>query len=92
MEMCCLFTKRQNVRHLQTQSIYRQQNKCDWKVKICSGKGRKHCGKRRKCWKPAFSPFNAMISNDRGLDCAGKSQLLSKQQNSRLLQIYSIYK
>ena len=27
-----------------------------------------------------------MISNDRGPDCAGKSQLLSKQQNSRLLQ------
>ena len=23
---------------------------------------RKHCGKRRKCWKPAFSPFSKMFS------------------------------
>ena len=23
---------------------------------------RKHCGKRRKCWKPAFSPFPRMFS------------------------------
>ena len=23
---------------------------------------RKHCGKRRKCWIPAFSPFPAMFS------------------------------
>ena len=22
---------------------------------------RKHCGKRRKCWKPAFSPFPTMF-------------------------------
>ena len=25
-------------------------------------KGRKHCGKRRKCWSPAFSPFPTMFS------------------------------
>ena len=25
--------------------------------------GRKHCGKRRKCWFPAFSPFPTMFSN-----------------------------
>ena len=24
--------------------------------------GRKHCGKGRKCWLPAFSPFPAMFS------------------------------
>ena len=23
---------------------------------------RKHCGKRRKCWLPAFSPFTTMFS------------------------------
>ena len=23
---------------------------------------RKHCGRRRKCWKPAFSPFSTMFS------------------------------
>ena len=27
------------------------------KIEICFGKGRKHCGKRRKCWLPAFTPF-----------------------------------
>ena len=31
--------------------------KCDWKIEICFGTGKKHCGKRRKCWLPAFSPF-----------------------------------
>ena len=33
------------------------------KLKICVGKGRKHYGKRRKLWFPAFSPFFAMFSN-----------------------------
>ena len=27
-----------------------------------AGNGRKHCGKRRKCWLPAFSPFPTMFS------------------------------
>ena len=26
------------------------------------GKGRKHCGKMRSCWLPAFSPFPTMFS------------------------------
>ena len=30
--------------------------------KLNLGKGRKHCGKRRKCWLPAFSPFPTMFS------------------------------
>ena len=33
-------------------------NKCDSKAEVCSGMIRKHCGKRRKCWLPAFSPFH----------------------------------
>ena len=32
------------------------------KKNFCFGKGRKHCGKRRKCWLPAFSPFPTMFS------------------------------
>ena len=32
------------------------------KIEICFGKGRKHCGKRRKCWLPAFSPFPTVFS------------------------------
>ena len=27
------------------------------KLKVYVRKGRKQCGKRRKCWLPAFSPF-----------------------------------
>ena len=30
---------------------------------ICPGKDRKHCGKRRKCWLPAFSSFPTMFPN-----------------------------
>ena len=30
--------------------------------KICICMVRKHCGKRRKCWEPAFSPFPTMFS------------------------------
>ena len=32
------------------------------KLKFWFGKDRKHCGKRRKCWLPAFSPFPTMFS------------------------------
>ena len=35
---------------------------CYRKMEIWFGKGRKHCGKRRKCWLPAFSPFPTMFS------------------------------
>ena len=31
-------------------------------MEIHFGKSRKHCGKRRKCWLPAFSPFPTMFS------------------------------
>ena len=31
------------------------------KIKIHDGKSRKHRGKRRKCWLPAFSPFPTMF-------------------------------
>ena len=34
------------------------------KLKFSVGKSRKHCGKRRKCWLPAFSPFSTMFSKD----------------------------
>ena len=37
-------------------------DKCDLKADICFGKSRKHCGKRGKCWLPAFSPFPTMFS------------------------------
>ena len=29
-----------------------------------NGKDRKHCGKRKKCWLPAFSPFLTMFSKE----------------------------
>ena len=31
-------------------------------MEIWFGMGGKHCGKRRKCWLPAFSPFPTMFS------------------------------
>ena len=34
------------------------------KLKFVFGKSRKHRGKRRKCWLPAFSPFPTMFSKD----------------------------
>ena len=32
------------------------------KLKFWFEKGTKHCGKRRKCWLPVFSPFPTMFS------------------------------
>ena len=40
----------------------RRQNNSNSKVEICIGKSRKHFGKKRKCWLPAFSPFPTMFS------------------------------
>ena len=34
------------------------------KLEICYWQDRKHCGKRRKCRLPAFSPFPTMFSKD----------------------------
>ena len=48
-------TKWQNFTLVHIQSICRRQNICDSKIKIYIGKNRKHWGKRRKCWLPAFS-------------------------------------
>ena len=57
----------------------RLQNKCNSKTKVLFVMGRKHCGKRRKCWSPAFSPFPAMFSKGffcrvvKSRDCVVKS-------------------
>ena len=37
-------------------------NVTNLKIEMFFGKCRKHCGKRRKCWLPAFSPFPTMFS------------------------------
>ena len=37
---------------------YLQMTKCNLKAEILFGMGRKHRGKRKKCWLPAFSPFS----------------------------------
>ena len=44
------------------ESICRQQIKCDQINEVYSLNGRKCCGKWRKCWLPAFSPFPTMFS------------------------------
>ena len=35
-----------------------------YKKEIQYGRSRKFCGKRKKCWLPAFSPLLAMFSMD----------------------------
>ena len=52
-----LVTSLQKLRMVKIEGICRLQNKCDRKIEICFGKGRKHYGKQRKCWLPAFYPF-----------------------------------
>ena len=39
---------------VQIKTICRRQNECERKIEIWFGKGRKHCGRRRKCWLPAL--------------------------------------
>ena len=36
--------------------------KCNLKAELLIRMGRKHCGERRKCWSPAFSPFHTVFS------------------------------
>ena len=57
------------------QSISRQQNNSDSKIESYVVKSRKHCGKRRKCWLPAFSPSPTMFSKaffSRGVNKSSK--------------------
>ena len=56
------FTERQNFTLVQIESICRRQDTIDSKTEIGFVKGRKHFGKRRKCWLPAFSSFRKMFS------------------------------
>ena len=49
----------------------------------CFGKGRKHCGKRRKCWLPAFSPFSTMFSKVFFHRVVTKSGLCSKDYKQK---------
>ena len=56
------FDSLQNFKLVQIESICRRQNKCNPNIEICFENGRKHCGKRRKCWLPAFSPFPTILS------------------------------
>ena len=71
-------TNRQNFKPIQIESIRRRQFKCESKMEISFGKGRKQCGKRRKCWLPAFSSFSTMLSKGflyrvvKSLDCVIK--------------------
>ena len=49
-------------RLVQIESICRRQTRCNLKIEILLGMGRKHCEKRRKCWLPGFSPLPTMFS------------------------------
>ena len=56
-------------RHVKTRAClgdgkknYRKINKSDSKMELALGKVENIVGVRRKCWKPAFSPFATMLS------------------------------
>ena len=78
-----IFSLIPNWKHLQTK------NESELEIDICMGKGRKYCGKRRKCWLPAFSPFPTPFPTmfSKGLflkvfksqDCMVKSKPFPKQ-------------
>ena len=57
-----LIPTRQNFKHVQIESICRRQDKYGVKTEIPFGMVSKRCGKRRKCWLPAFSPFPTTFS------------------------------
>ena len=50
--------------HLQTTKKQNktEKKKSNFKTKFLFETDRKHCGKRRKCWLPAFSPFVTVFS------------------------------
>ena len=54
--------RQQNFRQSKLRTVSDDKINVVEKIEICFEKGRKHCGKRRKCWLPAFSPFSTMIS------------------------------
>ena len=56
-----LFTRGQNFRLVQIESISRRHHKCDSKIEICFGRDRKHCGKGRKMLVTGISSFSHKI-------------------------------
>ena len=56
-----LFTRRKNLGLVQIKSICRRQINVNEKLKFGLGRVEKHCRKRRKCWLPAFSPFQCNV-------------------------------
>ena len=67
-----LFTKQQNFGLVQIESICRQQNKCDSKIKVCHGMSRKHCATRAancltpSCKAGACTKQNSSMKNNKG--------------------------
>ena len=84
--MLTLYQMTKNSRLVQIQSPCRRQNKCDSKFEICFGKAKKHFGKRRKCWLPAFSPVPKIFSKAsflsvvKSMGCMGKGKYEAVQQ------------
>ena len=56
------FTRRQSFGFVRIENICRPQFHCGSKDAISLWRDRKHCGKKRKCWLPAFSSFSPVFS------------------------------
>ena len=67
-------TKRQNFRLVQIESVSRRQIKHNSKLEICFGKGRKHFGKRSKCWLPAIFSISYNVFQKYSFSRVVKSQ------------------
>ena len=69
----------------------RRQNKFNLKTKFLLGMGKKHCGKRRKFWLPAFSSFSTMLSDGfffrviKSWDCVVKGYLSYSSWSTHIL-------
>ena len=61
----------------------------DSKIEIIIWKGKKHVGKRRKCWLPAFSPFSLMFSKEFFFKVI-KSQELTPNQTTKFWTLYRV--
>ena len=78
----------------QIESICRRPNVAKMPISLYD-KSRKHCGKRRKCWLPAFSTFHTVFSKAfffsvvKSRDCVGK--ISSNKPSSQLYSFVHIF-
>ena len=74
-----IFTKQQNLRLVQIESICRRQIECSLDDDFCICLDRKHCRNKRKCWLQAFSPVPSNVFKSLPSEGRKKSGLCGKR-------------